>query len=705
MIFIDCGQRTDQGFEARLIFAQSLRRAGYPAALDDRTLPETLHRSHKYDLSTLAVSPDRVSPGGVIILAAETISDATLSSLRGYALGPDRQVIALGRFDSRQARLGAAGRIAYAIGREPEVIDLSDLQPAPLIDGSAAPLLAARTPSAGAAGPIPHIPRALVYLPGDLAKDPDSAAALARLDASRLMSAATITSASGKSALEAAGKTTGARQIYAYAEIPPDTLAARVDIVAVLGGGSPGERIGQLCAEVLGRGGVVIDATEAGMFIACGAPVVRGPQCLSLLPDFIEQEILPRRSAIQSEVGADRWTRRNRLSGLTARLALRPDRPVAPAVWPRDPAPDRPQKTVFLPTNGVGLGHAQRCSLIAREISSAEPLAFAAFPSCIELVERRGFSCRPLVQKSAAHDDTYANDIVNYRRLGRWLTEGDRLVFDGVFVFDSIYRNIQEHNLDAVWIRRGLWRAHQTNAAALAREHVFNRVIVPQEAFDELNQHYSFGAHIRHVGPIVQVSPSNAAKIRAARASIARQVGRKFDRLVVSMLGGGLAADRGPQLQTIAAALDGDPDILHLVVVWPNAQVAPGLMLWRNTRVVRSLDALGLAQAADLVVTAVGYNSFHEMLYNRIPALFIPQTAPFMDDQERRARSAVDRGLARMVLPEDLLMLDRELRALIGGGGTDELRRCLSDETLRPPGNSEAAASISGVRDDARQLA
>jgi hypothetical protein len=641
----------------------------------------------------------------VIVLGAEVIMDATLSTLRGYALRPDQPVIALGRFETRQTRLGAGARLAYAIGREPELFEMSDLQPDPLIAGGIAPLLAANgpLPPTFAAAAKPGALRLLVVLPGEMAEDPANAAALSQLGASRQLDVTLLTSASGKSALETRpGDIGGLRNVLAYAELAPDILATRSDIVAVLGPGSPGVRIGQICVELISCGGVVVDGTETGALVASRAPVVRGPVALVAMPTFVEQQILPRLPEIRAEVLTSDWTRRNRIDKLLARL------------WPgkaanhpsaSSPGQTRRPQTVFLPTNGVGLGHAQRCVQIAREMPKTGLVSFAAFPSCVELIERHGIPCRPLVQKSSGHADPFANDIVNHRRLGRWLAPGDRLVFDGVYVFDSIYRTIQERDLDAVWIRRGLWRAHQTNSAALGREHVFGRVIVPEEAFDELNQHYSFGAHIHHVGPIVQQTATNATGIRAARKSIARHFGRDFDRLVVSMLGGGVAADRGPQIQTIAATLETRPDTLHLVVVWPGAQVAPGLLLWQNTRVVRSLAALALAQAADLVVSAVGYNSFHEVLYHRIPTLFIPQTAPYMDDQERRAQAAADRGLAEMVLPDDLMMLQRRLGSLLTGDGTDALRRRLSDVVLPRPGNAAAAAQIAGGADDARRLA
>ena len=73
-----------------------------------------------------------------------------------------------------------------------------------------------------------------------------------------------------------------------------------------------------------------------------------------------------------------------------------------------------------------------------------------------------GYPCQPLVQRSPDHPEPYANDIVNYLRLSRRLEPGDRLVFDGGFVFDSVYRTIMENDISAVWLRRGLWQPCQS---------------------------------------------------------------------------------------------------------------------------------------------------------------------------------------------------------------------------------------------------
>ena len=44
--------------------------------------------------------------------------------------------------------------------------------------------------------------------------------------------------------------------------------------------------------------------------------------------------------------------------------------------------------------------------------------------------------------------------------------------------------------------------------------------------------------------------------------------------------------------------------------------------------------------AIDLMVTNAGYNSFHECVYGGIPAIFVPNESPEMDDQQLRATYA-----------------------------------------------------------------
>jgi len=360
---------------------------------------------------------------------------------------------------------------------------------------------------------------------------------------------------------------------------------------------------------------------------------------------------------------------------------------------PETTRPARAGRILFLPTNGSGLGHARRSTLIAREMQpGAHETVFAAFPSCMPMIRAAGHDCLPLVSKSRVHGADHANDLVNYMRLRRALKEGDRLVFDGGYVFDSIHRTILEKRLEATWIRRGLWQAGQITPAALHREGTFAQVIVPEEAFSELNTDLSFGRHVRKVGPIVGERTGRDAA--ATRSILRERLGREFGELVVTMLGGGVAADRTAQMQLLSALLERRKDCLHLILIWPGSTVPPALYGWKNTLVCQTRNAPDYAAAADLVVTAAGYNSFHEVLYHGLPAIFVPQMAGFMDDQDRRARAASDRGLAVTVAPEDLLLLEREATAFLDGGKGTELRGALAATNLPGPGNKAAAALL-----------
>jgi predicted glycosyltransferase len=167
--------------------------------------------------------------------------------------------------------------------------------------------------------------------------------------------------------------------------------------------------------------------------------------------------------------------------------------------------------------------------------------------------------------------------------------------------------------------------------------------------------------------------------------------------LVVTMLGGGVAADRLAQTLTVCSALEGRPDCLNLIVVWPGSRVSPALQGWKNSVVVQTRHASDLCLSADFVVSAAGYNSFHECIYNAVPAIFIPQMAPFMDDQDRRARAACDRGLAAIVAANGLLDLEREIRLFLDAGKADDVRRKLAVLELPDRGTAQAAELIRGL--------
>lgn len=685
MIVIEAGRPSERAFDAKLLFAAQLAERGHRVGLDDALLPEKFDRVLRYEAAPFLAALDDTPPDRVILLGAEDIAPEVLARLR--AVAGTAEVAALGTFADHQSEVGARTRLAYALGREARVIDLGKLHESLVPVAGISPLAAPERVQA-----VPQeVPELVLFLPAELLEEPHVLPLLAALDHVPTFRLSIVTPSAGKDRLRRSRY--AGLNVFGYSELAPAGLARRADLVAFYGEGIPGERMAACAIDALAAGKPVIDATTGAAFVAARMPVLRGPEELAALPQFLDHAVLPNLTVLGRAAREDPWMTRRSIVRLEAALGLAPVRAAAQAPIPIPaPGPDpAPPRIVFLPTNGNGLGHAQRCALVAEALPDPGRAAFAAFPSCVPLLTGRGFPCLPLVQKSDDHPDEFANDIVNYLRLLRLLGPGDHLVFDGGYVFESIYRALHETGCTGTWIRRGLLRPGQAAEAQAERERAFRSVVVPGEAFDELNVDYSRGPLVHRVGPVVQPAP--AMTPAEVRSRLAAAFGTPFETLVVTMLGGGVASDRSAQLQSVAAGIERRDETLNLVVLWPGARVSPGLYGWRRTRVVQTRDSLRLAQAADLAISAAGYNSFHELLYHRVPTIFLPQSAPFLDDQERRARAAAERGLAEIVLAHEMLLLERRLHALLDGG-TDGLRAALGAINLPETGNAAAARKI-----------
>ena len=677
-LFCDtCGTEA-RDLEDLTVFVSQAAAAGFSPRIHVGSVPPGLSRNVQFDLAPYLIDQPPAAGDRVLLLAAHSLTDEKLVALRRLS-GEAVNCTAFGTFPSRQEAIGLRAKLSYVFGREPELCDLSG-------DGA--------WNGAKSSGPVFGVPRhgemqsrpRLLLVEPDLT-DPREAAGIVALALSRRLQVAILTDGRAKRDWQTTRGTDV--PVFHYGEILPADLAERVDVCATFAALDGNYRLQCLVANLSRSGVPLLDATPDHALAAASELFVRAPVSVATLGPFLEAEILPN----LTELG-----RRTADSRGAARLA---PGAVLPDLGPPAPrAPKAPGASLtFVPTNGVGLGHAQRCALVASEIEAEARPVFAAFPSCVRLLQSYGFDVMPLIGRSGFHQQSFENDLANYVRL-RALTAGGRtLVFDGGYVFDSIYRTILENRLRGVWIRRGLWQTGQDNSVALDREKVFSRVIVPLEAFAELNTSYSRGDHVREVGPVVRQAALSAEDRVALRAALAERYGVQFEQLVVSLLGGGVAADRSAQIQTLCGLMEPRSGVLHLVVVWPGGRQEPGWFGWRRTRVVRTERAGILLAAADLCVGAAGYNLFHEVLYNRTPAIFLPQTGAFMDDQRARARAASERDLASVVEPTELVRLERELARYLSRGETEAAAGRLAKIDLPEPGNRAAAREIEEVHD------
>ncbi|RMA42340.1 glycosyltransferase [Rhodophyticola porphyridii] len=682
---IECAGKAEATLDARVLFARQLASHGYEVLIDEADLPDQMTRNQKYEALAFVRDCRDTKFDRVIVLGAENTDGATQTRLRDVKLDASGEIVAIGRFPSTQERISAKSKIAYASGYEPNVIDLKDLFPNAINQSGTVP--AAVPDTFNLAPPVSEQKHLCFLEEGFFDEDSAMESLFLTATASR-QPFAVVTSGKAKERLRLLRYSE--IEAYSYSEVTPEALTNMCCMASFFGKSVPGDRMAVFLVNLVGRGGVILDGTESGQITTAGAPAIRVPAEFRALLPYLNKVVDSQMNLISKKIRENDWLASNSIKKLEDALDIgRPTNKTKKSPTKR--------RVLFMPTNGVGLGHAQRSALVAGELSSSNEVAFAAFPSCVPMLQNKGFDTLPLVQKSDAHADSFANDLVNFRRLVNHTHRGDVLVFDGVYVFDSIVRATLENELRSVWIRRGLWQVGQSNATALERRKVFSRIIVPTEAFDELNEIDFQTGPLHPVGPIVQTVSMNSKAREELRKALSEELEIEFSRLVVTMLGGGVAADRSAQLQAICQTFERRDDVLNLVVVWPHATLSPSLHGWRNSIPVRTLHALHFCKAADFVISAAGYNSFHEVIYNQIPAIFVPQMAPFMDDQERRARSAVEREIGAATSAEDIWSLLRHVSRFLESGEVDRISARLHELQLPQLGQTAAARIVGEV--------
>ena len=674
MILCEHANDTPQAFDELAVFVGQMNAAGQKARINADQIPHPLHRNLQYEIEPYLCQTKPEDIAKVVLLGAETISNSKLAYLRTLNLRPETCIYAIGSFIEAQAKISVMSKLSYVVGKDPVLVDSVDFQNDP--DDK---LFAIGVPKAKKASSTPRI----LLLAPDL-ENQRTLEDVYSVCLSKKYNTTIITNGKSKDLWQ---KSFGfGTRIFQYSELPPIDLSADTDICVLMQDVSRNLRAKSILWNVVSSEAAIIDCSQSEFGRNLASFAVQGPINIANLSAYILQEILPNAAALGNSAKISRLGVKVDVSNLLKAIGSEDQAQISPI--------SEPPSVLFVPTNGVGLGHAQRCSLVANELTRSAKPQFAAFPSCLPMLNRYGFDGQALVSRSELHSEPHANDLLNYMRLSTSTSAGDILVFDGGYVFDSIFRSIARQKLRSIWIRRGLWQAQQNNSVALDREKIFERVIVPMEAFEELNHSYSIGPRLKTVGPIMQQPNPAIFDREKLRTSLKQRFGFDFAKLTVTMLGGGVAADRTAQVQAICAGMERRDDTLNLVVTWPTARIDPGWFSWKNSKIVRTHHANPLVSACDLFISAVGYNSFHEAMYNEIPTIFIPQMSSFMDDQRARAESASSRGAAILIEPMQMSTLEREITNCLEGSKADDLKSVLSELKLPPRGNASAARYI-----------
>ena len=146
-------------------------------------------------------------------------------------------------------------------------------------------------------------------------------------------------------------------------------------------------------------------------------------------------------------------------------------------------------------------------------------------------------------------------------------------------------------------------------------------------------------------------------------------------------LGAGNNYDYAPLRQSAIAVLRERYDADVRVAQWPIAE-AP-LELPEGVRSISEFPLSRYLRAFDLVISAVGYNSFHELLLAGVPAIFVPNEHPQQDDQLARARFVEHEDLGACVRAREIYRLSACIERLLAPGERRRIaRRCATLERV-----------------------
>ncbi len=310
------------------------------------------------------------------------------------------------------------------------------------------------------------------------------------------------------------------------------------------------------------------------------------------------------------------------------------------------------RRALFLSSNGIGLGHLTRQLAIARRCGDGVEPVFVTMSQAISVVSDFGFFCEYIPHHR--HLPLCAGDW--NRMLAKELA--DKVAFYGVdvIVFDGnvIYPGLAEVLAGSptcwrVWVRRAMWRAG-AGAKSIEHEALFDVVIEPGEipaAFDA-GLTRSRRSRTRRVDPIRLLD--NCEQMSRARARHALSI--PDDRVAVLVqLGARNNSDTRDVEDEVLAFLARASGLYVAYVKWPiadgRAKLPPSVKVLNGYPVVRYLAAF------DATVSAAGYNSFHDIIANRLPAAFLPNENPMMDDQLARAHHAAAHGYGVVLRERD----------------------------------------------------
>ncbi len=353
--------------------------------------------------------------------------------------------------------------------------------------------------------------------------------------------------------------------------------------------------------------------------------------------------------------------------------------------------PANRRRAMFVTINGVGMGHLTRMLAIAKRCPGSIEPVFVTMSQGLQVIREQGYLAEFIPSRQYLNCDIGQWNRFLRDELNEMISFYDPavVVFDGNVPYKGLVESIND-NPDPwfIWSRRGMWRSRSQHI--IDREENFDVVLEP----GDLAGADDHGITMQHrertfdVAPIRLLDNEQLLSREAARAEL------------------GLAPDKTTILIQLGARNNFDFQSIHNAALAhirdrQDVQVAFGEWLISDKPVdlpdaVVRMPGYPFARyfnAFDAAISAVGYNSFHELLFAGIPTILVPNEATEQDNQVARSLYADRHGLAICVRTKDVYRLTAAIDRLLD---TDERERIRSRLTVLDQTNGavEAAALI-----------
>ncbi len=356
-----------------------------------------------------------------------------------------------------------------------------------------------------------------------------------------------------------------------------------------------------------------------------------------------------------------------------------------------------PPRVLLVSSNGSGMGHLTRLVAMGRRATPGTDVQVLSMSSAVPLAA----GDLPFQYVPSADDLRISPrrwNPVLHRRLGEAVERlrPTVLVFDGTYPYRAVAELGERFpSVRRVWSRRPMWKPG-LGARQLLLSRRFDLVLEPGELAGGLDRGLTVGRpEALTVRPITLLDPSDALPAEEARAAL--DLEPDVPTALVT-LGAGSWQDVDTDLGAVVGALRAAVPDAQVCLVRPSiarSSADPGA----GVRTISAYPLSRYLRAFDVVVTAAGYNTFHETVSQARAGAFVGVAAQ-LDDQPRRAAWAEREGAGVDLRPRAPASCARAAELLLDAARRDAVAaRC---RRLWPGnGAAEAMAVVEALGDGA----